>query len=107
MPASRQRWNMAAEVSSSASPPKDIVPKHKFETWTPVLPKNLYSIVPPYSMGCILLQTGVAKHQIGKQRLPRSIKGNYIVAAGILIEQGQNACHDGTFVPTRVEVTGT
>jgi len=43
-PASRQRLNSAAEVASSASPPNDIVPKHRLETWTPVRPKVRYSM---------------------------------------------------------------
>ena len=40
MPASRQAAYMAAEVSSSASPPNDIVPKQSSETCTPVRPRG-------------------------------------------------------------------
>src|SRR5271167_429035 len=41
MPASRQALYIAAEVASSASPPKDMVPKQSSETWTPVRPRGL------------------------------------------------------------------
>src|SRR5512139_2128019 len=41
MPASRVALYIAAEVASSASPPKDIVPKHSSETCTPVRPRGL------------------------------------------------------------------
>jgi hypothetical protein len=44
MPASRQALNMAPEVASSASPPKDMVPKHSSETSTPVRPSGLVFI---------------------------------------------------------------
>src|SRR5664280_2047352 len=47
MPASRQRANIRWLVASSASPPKDIVPKHSDETFTPVEPRLTYSIARP------------------------------------------------------------
>src|SRR6185436_10470939 len=42
MPASRVALYMAAEVASSASPPKDMVPKQSSETATPVRPRGLF-----------------------------------------------------------------
>jgi len=41
MPALRQALYMEAEVASSASPPKDMVPKQSSETITPVRPRGL------------------------------------------------------------------
>src|SRR5947208_1679640 len=40
MPASRTALNISVEAASSASPPKDIVPKHSCETRTPVRPRR-------------------------------------------------------------------
>jgi len=41
-PRSRTALNIVAEAASSASPPKDMVPKQSWETWTPVRPKARY-----------------------------------------------------------------
>jgi hypothetical protein len=40
IPMSRQARNMRAEVVSSASPPKDMVPKQSWDTCTPVRPRT-------------------------------------------------------------------
>src|SRR5688572_25711711 len=48
IPASRQARYIAADARSSASPPKDIVPKHSCDTWTPVLPSTRYFIEEVY-----------------------------------------------------------
>jgi hypothetical protein len=40
IPMSRQARNMRAEVVSSASPPKDMVPKQSWDTCTPVRPRR-------------------------------------------------------------------
>src|SRR5215470_9891368 len=45
MPASRVALYIAAEVAASASPPKDMVPKHRRETCTPVRPRVRYVIM--------------------------------------------------------------
>ena len=49
----RSVLNIAADVASSASPPNDMVPKHKRETLTPVRPKVRYSMMvfPPCANG--------------------------------------------------------
>src|SRR5688500_18896335 len=44
MPLSRHARYMAAAAASSASPPKDMVPKHSRDTWTPLRPRTRYSI---------------------------------------------------------------
>ena len=60
IPASNARWMMRIESSWSVLPqaPNIIVPRHSFETWTPVRPSGRYSMV--VSWGCRRGSGGVA-----------------------------------------------